>query len=72
LIRNIYSSPTLSRVYTPLKFHSNVRFSLKYARYAFLLSSHLSLTLAELKSTPNITTLAAYPNMCMTQEATKT
>ena len=61
----MYSSLTPSSVYTLLVFHLNIYFSLKYARYAFFLSSHLSSTLTELKSTPNITTLAVYPNMCI-------
>jgi len=38
----------------------------------FSLSSHLSSTLAKPKSTPNITTLAAYQkNMYVTQEVRK-
>jgi len=61
----IYSSPTPLRVHTPLVFHSKIGFLLKYTHYAFVLSSHLSLAFVELISTPNIVTLAAYPNMCL-------
>jgi hypothetical protein len=45
--------------------------SLKYRIFTqiyslrLFLSSHLSSTLAELKSTPNVTVLAVYPNMCI-------
>jgi len=41
------------------------RVSVKYARYAFFLLFHLSSTLAELKSTPNIIALIMCPNMCI-------
>jgi hypothetical protein len=39
--------------------------SLKYACYAFFLSSHLFSALTKLKSTPNIIVLTAYPNICI-------
>jgi len=61
----IYSSPTPSCVHTPLMFHSKIGFSLKYARYAFVLSSHLFSAFVELISTPNIAALVEYPNMCL-------
>ena len=57
--------PTLSQVYTPLVFHLNIDFSLKYARYVFFLSSHLSSDPAELIPTPNIIALTAYSNTCI-------
>jgi hypothetical protein len=45
-------------------FHSS-HVSFKYVCYAFFLLSHLSSTPAELKSTPNITVIAMYPNICL-------
>jgi len=67
----MYSSPNPSYVYTPLVFHSNIGFILKYVRYAFFLSSYISSTLAKRESTPNITVVEVYPNIYMTQKERK-